>query len=82
MSAGETYIEALERQEFDIKSLMSTSKILAFDIIVDAPRDLMDYLADIDELTTWDLYRRAVHDYTKRKLTFESDAVKAFAGFV
>ncbi|KAK6076903.1 hypothetical protein SCUP234_06972 [Seiridium cupressi] len=80
MSGREIDIEAFEGQEIDIESLMSTSKVPVFDIIVDAPHDFMDSLAGIDELTPWDLYRRAVDDYTKRKLSFESDAVKAFAG--
>ncbi|GJD00435.1 Tol protein-like protein [Colletotrichum higginsianum IMI 349063] len=52
-----------------------------FDIVVDPPRDFMDSLGDTGELRTpWDLYRRAVDDYTKRKLSWESDAVNAFAG--
>lgn len=51
-----------------------------FDIAVDAPRDFMGSLADVDGSTPWDLYRRAVEDYTKRKLSWESDAVDAFAG--
>lgn len=50
-----------------------------FDIAVDVPRDFMSSVADTDE-TPWDLYRRAVEDYTKRKLSWESDAVDAFAG--
>lgn len=50
-----------------------------FDITVGAPRDFMGSLADPDE-TPWDLYRRAVEHYTKRDLTWESDAVDAFSG--
>ncbi|UNI20172.1 hypothetical protein JDV02_006288 [Purpureocillium takamizusanense] len=52
-----------------------------FDISVDAPRDFMGSLGDTGGGSTpWDLYRRAVDDYTKRKLTWESDAVDAFSG--
>ncbi|ETS78056.1 hypothetical protein PFICI_10118 [Pestalotiopsis fici W106-1] len=51
-----------------------------FDIIVDSPRGFMGSLTDTDDSTPWDLYRNAVDDYTKRKLSFESDAVNAFAG--
>lgn len=51
-----------------------------FDIKVDAPLDFMSSLGDTSTSTPWDLYRRAVEDYTKRKLTRESDAVDAFAG--
>lgn len=51
-----------------------------FDIKVDAPLDFMSSLGDASTSTPWDLYRRAVDDYTKRNLTWESDAVNAFAG--
>lgn len=52
-----------------------------FDIKVDPPCDFMGSLGDnAPGSTPWDLYRRAVHDYTKRKLTWQSDAVNAFAG--
>lgn len=76
MLSGDIDIEAFMRM-----SLKERRKIApVFDITVDAPRDFMSSLADTDGLTPWDLYRRAVDDYTKRKLTWESDAVDAFAG--
>lgn len=70
----------VDMQEFMKMSLKERRQIApVFDITVDAPRDFMGSLADPDE-TPWDLYRRAVEDYTKRKLTWESDAVDAFSG--
>ncbi|KAH0439669.1 hypothetical protein CcaCcLH18_02779 [Colletotrichum camelliae] len=52
-----------------------------FNITVDdAPHDFMNTLGDTTGSTPWDLYRHAVHDYTKRKLSWESDAVVAFSG--
>jgi hypothetical protein len=70
----------IDMHEFMKMSLKERREIApVFDIKVDAPRDFMGSLADTDE-TPWDLYRRAVEDYTKRKLTWESDAVDAFAG--
>ncbi|KAI7779905.1 heterokaryon incompatibility protein (HET) domain-containing protein [Diaporthe eres] len=52
-----------------------------FDLQVEAPRDFMGSIGDTDGGSTpWDMYRRAVEDYTKRKLTWESDAVNAFSG--
>lgn len=76
MLSGDIDIEAFMRM-----SLKERRKIApVFDITVDAPRDFMGSVADTEGLTPWDLYRRAVDDYTKRKLTWESDAVDAFAG--
>lgn len=72
--------------DIDVKSYMNMSikerREIApvFDIAVDAPRDFMGSLGGADGSTPWDLYRRAVDDYTKRKLSWESDAVNAFAG--
>ncbi|EQB53798.1 hypothetical protein CGLO_06457 [Colletotrichum gloeosporioides Cg-14] len=52
-----------------------------FNITVDdAPPDFMNTLGNTKGSTPWDLYRRAVYDYTKRKLSWESDAVVAFSG--
>lgn len=73
-------------KDFDIESYMKMSpkeqrqQAPVFDITVDAPLDFMSSLGDENKSTPWDLYRRAVEDYTKRKLTRESDAVDAFAG--
>lgn len=76
MLSGDIDVEAFMRM-----SIKERRKIApVFDITVDAPRDFMGSVADTDGLTPWDLYRRAVDDYTKRKLTWESDAVDAFAG--
>ncbi|KAL1848331.1 hypothetical protein Daus18300_013657 [Diaporthe australafricana] len=70
----------IDVHEFMKMSLKERRQIApVFDIAVEAPRDFMGSLADADE-TPWDLYRRAVEDYTKRKLTWEADAVDAFAG--
>lgn len=72
--------------DIDMEAYMKMSKMEkrqiapVFDITVDAPRDFMGSLADVDGSTPWDLYRRAAEDYTKRKLSWESDAVDAFAG--
>ncbi|GJC79125.1 hypothetical protein ColLi_01963 [Colletotrichum liriopes] len=51
-----------------------------FNITVDVPLDFMNTLGDNNGSTPWDLYRRAVDDYTKRKLSWQSDAVDAFSG--
>lgn len=75
MIAGDIDVDAFFKM-----SIKERRKLVpVFDITVDPPRDFMSSLADPDE-TPWDLYRRAVEDYTKRKLTWESDAVDAFAG--
>ncbi|GJN74266.1 hypothetical protein PCL_09135 [Purpureocillium lilacinum] len=77
MISGDVDIE-----EFLKMSLEEKGKIApVFNIAVDAPRDFMGSLSGTDGGSTpWDLYRRAVDDYTKRKLTWESDAVNAFSG--
>lgn len=73
-------------KDFDMESYMKMSpkeqrqQAPVFEITVDAPLDFMSSLGDENRSTPWDLYRRAVEDYTKRKLTRESDAVDAFAG--
>lgn len=51
-----------------------------FNIKIDAPRNFMDSLGNTEGSTPWDMYRRAVDDYTKRYLSWESDVVAAFTG--
>ncbi|WDK19759.1 hypothetical protein CGRA01v4_11046 [Colletotrichum graminicola] len=56
-------------------------KASVFKVTVDAARDFMGSLGEAQGSSTpWDLYRLAVDDYTKRKLSWESDAVDAFGG--
>ncbi|KAF5364936.1 hypothetical protein D9758_008086 [Tetrapyrgos nigripes] len=71
-------------EDIDLSNLdpeMKKTKAPVFDLKVDAPRDFMSSLGDIEGGSTpWDMYRRAVDNYTKRKLTWESDAVNSFVG--
>lgn len=76
MISGDVDIGAFMKMSLKEKRKMAP----VFDITFDPPRDFMGSLADADGSTPWDLYRRAVDDYTKRKLTWDSDAVDAFAG--
>lgn len=76
MISGDIDIEAFMKMSLKERRKMAP----VFDITFDPPRDFMGSLADTDGSTPWDLYRRAVEDYTKRKLTWESDAVDAFGG--
>lgn len=72
--------------DIDVKAFFEMSRkerrkiAPVFDITVDPVSDFMASLGDADGSTPWDLYRRAVDDYTKRKLSWESDAVNAFTG--
>ncbi|KAK1589881.1 uncharacterized protein LY79DRAFT_516979 [Colletotrichum navitas] len=59
---------------------MLKKKASVFKVTVDAARDFMSSLGEAQASTPWDLYRLAVDDYTKRKLSWESDAVDAFGG--
>ncbi|KAK2044756.1 HET-domain-containing protein [Colletotrichum somersetense] len=61
---------------------MPRKKAPVYKITVDAARDFMSSLSEARGPTTtpWDLHRFAVDDYTKRKLSWESDAADAFGG--
>lgn len=75
------FTEEIDKEEYFKLPIKEKRRIApVFDIVADPPHGFMGSLADTDESTPWDLYRRAVDDYTKRKLSFESDAVNAFAG--
>ncbi|KAK4184347.1 heterokaryon incompatibility protein 6, OR allele [Podospora australis] len=49
-------------------------------VFAEAPAPVVMGLGNVKTQTLWDLYRRAVNDYTKRKLTCDIDAVNAFSG--
>ncbi|KAK1976943.1 heterokaryon incompatibility protein-domain-containing protein [Colletotrichum cereale] len=70
-------------ESLDLKNLgpgMLKKKAPVFKVTVDAARDFMSSLGETQRSTPWDLYRLAVENYTKRKLSWESDAVDAFGG--
>ncbi|KZL71082.1 hypothetical protein CT0861_03011 [Colletotrichum tofieldiae] len=81
MDGGEDVImmsEDLDMENFHPEMLKKRAPV--FKVTVDAPRDFMSSLGETQGSTPWDMYRLAVDNYTKRKLSWESDAVDAFSG--